>query len=222
MTVVEHEGTRGFPLAAAMGNAGDDGDTIIVRPSSPGRRRNGRAIGLREINQTINRNLRTRTVQEHNNSKTQERPSRRDFLKTTAALGGAALAAPSTVVGRPHRRQRRDQDRSDWLRRPRQRSGRQRHERRQGRATVAMADIFADHLEGQPPAAKEDVSRAGGRRRCTLLRRFDAYQKLIHSGVDAVLIACYRRTSIPRISRLPSTPASTFSARSRMDWTCRD
>ncbi len=41
-------------------------------------------------------------MQKQNNSKTQEQPSRREFLKTTAVLGGAALAAPLTVARGAH------------------------------------------------------------------------------------------------------------------------
>ena len=86
---------------------------------------------------------------------------------------------------------------------------------------VAMADIFEDRLQGARQAAEE--SQAGqvavDDDHCFI--GFDAYQKVIakrhRRGAHRLRVAFPPAA----ISRPPSTPASTSSARSPTAWTCR-
>ena len=90
-----------------------------------------------------------------------QRSSAKSLVLATAVpaeipnFGGGCLWRPVAGPRRPRRRQRRDQDRPDRLRRPRQRGGRQRHERRQGRAPGGHGRLFADRLKDSRPAAEE-------------------------------------------------------------------
>ena len=131
--------------------------------------------------------------------------------------GGRRLVAGPR---RPCRRQRRDQDRPDRLRRPRQRRGRQRHERRQGRPLVAMADIFADRVQGSRERLKKIKPEQVAVDDDHCFVGFDAYQKVIDSGVDVVLIAAASHFHPVHAQGRRSTPASTSSARSRTASTC--
>ena len=118
-------------------------------------------------------------------------PSRRDFLRTSAAAAGAGVlgslgiqraahAAGSGTIkigligcgGRGSGAAANAMNAGDDVR------------------LVAMADIFADRVEGAAKRLKQLKPRAGRcRRRTACFVGFDAYEKLIQSGVDVVLIA---------------------------------
>ena len=115
--------------------------------------------------------------------------SRREFLRTTATAAGA-LAAGSAVVGRAHAAG------SDVLKIGLVGCG--------GRGTgaggdalgadpntrlVAVADVFADRIQGCLSALKNRYKERVAVDAAHTFTGFDAYEKLIASGVDVVLLA---------------------------------
>jgi myo-inositol 2-dehydrogenase / D-chiro-inositol 1-dehydrogenase len=79
---------------------------------------------------------------------------------------------------------------------------------------TAVADIYQERIDqclsqlGRRSAAKVKVDPSNK------FIGLDAYQKLIDSGVDVVLLASVLHICGPR-----STPSVTFSAKSRLQWT---
>ena len=130
-------------------------------------------------------------MQTPSNSKTQEGPSRRDFLKTTAVLGGAALAAPLTIARGAHAAGS-DVIKVGLIGCGGRGSGAAANAMNAGKDVrlVAMADIFADHLENSRQRLKKMYPEQAVVDDAHCFVGFDAYQKLIHCGVDVVLIAC--------------------------------
>jgi myo-inositol 2-dehydrogenase / D-chiro-inositol 1-dehydrogenase len=55
---------------------------------------------------------------------------------------------------------------------------------------VAMADVFADHLHGSRETLRKSYPSQMAVDDAHCFVGFDAYEKLIHSGVDVVVIAC--------------------------------
>jgi len=119
-----------------------------------------------------------------------ERPSRRDFLKTSGAVAGASLAGSLSIGRGAHAAG------SDMLRIGLVGCG--------GRGTgaagnamdadsncklVAMGDAFGDRLEGSLASLKKRYAERVDVSKDRCFTGFDAYQKVIDSGVDVVILA---------------------------------
>jgi predicted dehydrogenase len=125
------------------------------------------------------------------NSTSQKRPSRRDFLRTSALLGGAALAGPLSI-GRGAHAAGSDVIKVGLVGCGGRGSGAAANAMNAGKDVrlVAMADVFADHLSSSREQLKKmyPEQMMVDDQHCFV--GFDAYQQVIQSDVDVVVIAC--------------------------------
>jgi len=130
-------------------------------------------------------------MQKQNHLAAQERPSRRDFLRTSALLGSAALAGPLSIARGAHAAGS-DVIKVGLIGCGGRGSGAAANALNAGKDVrlVAMADIFADHLADSRQRLRNMYPQQAVVVDAHCFVGFDAYQKLIHCGVDVVLIAC--------------------------------
>ena len=118
--------------------------------------------------------------------------TRRDFLKgTTAAAAGMALAGGLNVARTVHAAGS-DAIKIGLIGCGGRGSGAAVNAMNAGKDVrlVAMADVFADHFEDSRQRLKKMYPEQVAVDDDHCFVGFDAYKKLIHSGVDVVLIAC--------------------------------
>jgi len=120
--------------------------------------------------------------------------TRRNFLKATAAAAGAAAIGPLVIPGNLHAAG------SDIIKLGLIGAGDrgtgaaiQALKADKGARLVAMADVFADRLQASRSEIKGAVADQMAVDDGHCFVGFDAYQKVIDSGVDAILIACASR-----------------------------
>ena len=113
--------------------------------------------------------------------------SRRDFVKTSAALSLAALTSPGSRIFAAGS----DKVRVGLIGCGSRGTGAARDclSSAEGVEIVAMADVFRDRLDRSLAKLKEQAGDKVNVRRDKCFIGFDAYQKLIASGVDVVILA---------------------------------
>jgi len=130
-------------------------------------------------------------MQKQNQSEREQRPSRRDFIKTSAILGGAALAGPLSITRGAHAAGS-DVIKVGLIGCGGRGSGAAANAMNAGKDVrlVAMADVFADRLASSREQLKKmyPEQMVVDDQHCFV--GFDAYQQVIQSGVDVVVIAC--------------------------------
>src|ERR1043166_5912550 len=124
------------------------------------------------------------------NTKSNSLPTRREFLKTSAVVSGA-LVAPALLPGGAIAKENRDQLRIGLIGCGGRGSAAaaQTLQADKKSVPVAMADAFEDQLSRSLQGLKTAHSDRAKVTPDTSFVGLDAYQKLIDSGVDVVLLA---------------------------------
>ncbi len=130
-------------------------------------------------------------MQKQNHSEAQQRPSRRDFLKTSAILGSAALAGPLTIARGAHAAGS-DVIKVGLIGCGGRGSGAAANAKNAGKDVrlVAVADVFEERIKDAVPRLKKMYPEQATVDDAHCFVGFDAYQKVIQSDVDVVVIAC--------------------------------
>jgi predicted dehydrogenase len=129
-------------------------------------------------------------MQNQSHSASQQRPSRRDFLKTTTVFGGAALAGSLTIARGAHAAGS-DVIKVGLIGCGGRGSGAAANALNAGKDVrlVAVADLFEERVKDAVPRLKKMYPEQAKVDDAHSFVGFDAYEKLIHSDVDVVLIA---------------------------------
>jgi predicted dehydrogenase len=129
-------------------------------------------------------------MQKQNHSVAQQRPSRRDFLKTSAIVGSAALAGSLSIARGAHAAGS-DVIKVGLIGCGGRGSGAAANAMNAGKDVrlVAVADVFEERVKDAVPRLKKMYPEQATVDEAHCFVGFDAYKKLIESDVDVVLIA---------------------------------